>query len=182
MSSKKSVSKSSYFKIIIFVLIFLSIAWIALFLPKLNSNSNIDSAKDNIISGSFDKGKFKSEGEWKKILSPEEYKILRKKGTDLPFIKEMTNNFQKGTYVSVGCNQPVFRSEQKYDSGTGWPSFTAPIEEETLVLKEDYELGYKRIEIMDKCGGHLGHVFDDGPNPTGKRYCINSTALKFIPD
>lgn len=107
---------------------------------------------------------------------------MREEGTEVPFTGELLHNEKKGTYYSVGCDQPVFRSEQKYDSGTGWPSFWAPIKEDALVLREDTRLGYSRIEVLDPCGGHLGHVFDDGPDPTGKRYCMNSVALYFVPD
>jgi peptide-methionine (R)-S-oxide reductase len=138
--------------------------------------------KGRIISGEFDRIKFKTDAEWKKILTPKQYYILREAGTEIPFTGKLDKEKRKGTYYSVGCNTPVFRSEQKYDSGTGWPSFWDPISPDALVLRSDNLLGTERVEVLDKCGGHLGHVFDDGPPPTGKRYCMNSEALKFIPD
>ncbi|MGI0060357.1 MAG: peptide-methionine (R)-S-oxide reductase MsrB, partial [Nitrosotalea sp.] len=143
--------------------------------PPTNASQQVQpQVADNkkIISGSFDKTKLKSDGQWKKILTPTQYNILRQQGTETPFTGALENENRKGTYYSAGCNEPVFRSEQKYDSGTGWPSFWAPIKPDALVLREDDSIpGESRIEVLDKCGGHLGHIFDDGPQPTGKRYC-----------
>ncbi len=124
----------------------------------------------------------KTETEWRQRLTPDQYAILREAGTETPFTSPLLNEHRKGTFVTADCGEPVFRSEQKFDSGTGWPSFWAPISSGALIERTDTSDGMVRTEILSRCGGHLGHVFDDGPPPTGLRYCMNGLALKFIPD
>lgn len=122
----------------------------------------------------------KTDEEWKEILSPEEYRILRQKGTEPAFSGKYVENKKEGIYICAGCGEELFTSETKYDSGSGWPSFWEPIANEKIEEQEDNSHGMKRTEILcNKCGGHLGHVFEDGPRPSGLRYCVNSASLKF---
>lgn len=122
----------------------------------------------------------KTEQEWKKKLTPRRYLILREKRTETPFTGKLLHNKEKGTYACAGCGAELFNSETKFDSGTGWPSFYEPKNTENIELKKDFSHGMTRTEVLcRKCGGHLGHVFNDGPAPTGKRFCMNSCALEF---
>lgn len=122
----------------------------------------------------------KTKEEWKLTLSKEQYKVLRECGTEPPFTGKFVNNKENGIYVCAGCGNELFSSDTKYESGSGWPSFWDQVSEDGIEKRIDNSQGMKRVEIIcKKCGGHLGHVFEDGPNPTGFRYCVNSLALDF---
>jgi len=126
----------------------------------------------------------KSEQEWRQELSPEQYEVVRQKGTEAPFTSELNDVKEPGEFVCVACGQPLFSSENKFDSGTGWPSFDRPKEDEVVETEADNSLLMRRTEVLcSRCDAHLGHVFDDGPaDTTGQRYCINGCALEFKPE
>jgi len=131
----------------------------------------------------LDKAVSKSNDHWKNTLTPEQYKICRLKGTEPPFSGEYNNSKAAGTYSCTCCGSELFSSREKFESGSGWPSFWQPIAENVVITETDYSHGMVRTEVTcNKCDAHLGHVFEDGPEPTGQRYCINSISLQLVPD
>ena len=168
-------------KYILFILLALILTIVSFFVfGVIRNNSNTESGK--IISGSFDKNKMKSDAEWRNLLSAEQYRVLRERKTEKPFSGKLLQNKKPGLYVSAGCDQALFRSEEKYDANTGFLSFAKPVDENALVLREENALFKKRIEALDVCGSHLGYVEEDEKSSTKMRYSINSAALKFIED
>ena len=148
-------------------------SWLILLLCLLAFSAWAEPYKPKIV---------KSDAEWKKQLTPEQYEVLRKAATERPFTGKYDNFHEVGTYECAACGAELFTSEAKFDSGCGWPAFFAVAAKDKVILIHDDSHGMQRVEVRcANCGGHLGHVFDDGPKPTGQRYCINSVSLKFRP-
>lgn len=148
-------------------------------MAKINNLGKPDSTNNNGVK--MDNKIVKTDEEWKKELSPDEYRILREKGTERAFTGKYWDHHELGTYICAACGTELFESDTKFDSGCGWPSYFEPIDKNNILYIEDKSHGMVRTEVIcAKCDGHLGHVFDDGPPPTGLRYCINSGSMKFV--
>ena len=165
-------------ELVIFPLLFLASIWMTdLFWPGIRP-------PQRLLEGKIPMNKkiLKTDEEWKKVLSPEQFEVMRNKGTEKPFSGKYNDHYLEGVYLCAGCGTPLFPSNTKYDHGTGWPSFSAPVDEENLEYRKDFSHFMERIEVVcATCGAHLGHVFDDGPAPSRLHYCINSVTLDFDP-
>lgn len=175
-------------KNLIVMLGFLIVIAAAAGMLQIGKDQAIADAASRIKVYSAEKGNYvmsdevvKTKAEWKKILTPEQYHVLREKGTERAFTGKYATSHEHGIYRCAGCGLDLFKSEDKFESGTGWPSFTAPIAKENVKTEVDRGFFSTRTEVLcRRCGGHLGHVFEDGPKPTGLRYCMNSAALQFV--
>ena len=155
--------------------------------PAAATAAQTQVTSDSIVPAQYADGKLvkvvHTDAEWKAQLTEMEYYVLRKKGTERAFTGDLWDHHEKGTYTCAACGLPLFRSETKFNSGTGWPSYYQPVKPEYIADEADHSYGMERDEVLcARCGGHLGHVFPDGPEPTGLRYCINSVSLNFVKD